>query len=120
MGDPMTAIFAGASAIGTGMSAYGQYQGGKAAKAQAYYQAEMARQNAEAQAQMAEYEAQVAGYQAQDATARGIQAEERHWANVGQFLGEQRAALAANGVVVDSGSAQDIQRDTQPWALWTP
>ncbi|KAF0137261.1 MAG: phage protein [Rhodospirillaceae bacterium] len=111
------AVIAGASlamsAAGTAMTAYGSYQGGKAAKAQAYYQAQMARQNAEAQAQMAEYEAQMAGYQAKDATARGIQAEKRHWTDVGQFLGEQRATLAANDVVVDDGSALDIQRDTQ-------
>ncbi|KAF0146654.1 MAG: hypothetical protein FD153_1 [Rhodospirillaceae bacterium] len=95
MGDPVTAtVLAGGSlamsAAGTAMTAYGQYHGGKAAKAQAYYQAQMARQNAEAQAQMAEY-----------------------WMSVEQLLGEQRTALAANGVVVDDGSAQDIQRDTQ-------
>lgn len=95
------------------MTAYGSYKGGKAAKAQAYYQAQVARQNAEAQAQMAEYEAQMAGYQAKDAAARGVQTEERHWMNVGQLLGEQRATQAANGVVVDDGSAQGIQRDTQ-------
>ena len=101
------------SGAGTAMTAYGSYYGGQTAKVQANYQAQMARQNAQAQAQMADYEAMMAKYRAEDSTARGIQDEKRHWTDIGQFLGEQRAALAANGVAVDDGSALDIQRDTQ-------
>lgn len=50
--------------------------------------------------------------QAKDAEARGRESEKRHRQDVKQLIGDQRAALAAQGVEVDSGSAAEIQEQT--------
>lgn len=90
------------SAAGTGVNVLGQAQAGKAAQAQANYQAAVARNN-----QI------IAERQAADALQRGEIAEKQHRLRVGQLAGRQRVALAANGVVVDQGSALDILGDTR-------
>lgn len=89
------------SALSTGASMYGQMQQGKAAQAQANYQAAVLRNNQ-----------QIAEYQAQDAEKRGKLAEQQHRLKVSQLAGRQRAVMAGNGVVVDQGSALDILGDT--------
>lgn len=50
---------------------------------------------------------------AQDAIDRGAKEEQRQYRKNAQLLGQQRAALAANGLEVDFGSAADIQGDTK-------
>lgn len=103
MCEPTTLAIAsiGASVIGTGMSAYGSMQQGKAAQSQANYQAAVARNNKI-----------IADRQADDAIKRGSVEEAAYRRQVSQLAGRQRATLAANGVVVDQGSALDITEDT--------
>lgn len=50
---------------------------------------------------------------AQDALERGRIEEGRQGRKTGQLVGQQRAAMAANGVEVDFGSAADLQADTR-------
>lgn len=47
-----------------------------------------------------------------DADNRNNIEQQRHWRQVGQRIGQQRAQLAASGVDVNFGSAADIQADT--------
>lgn len=89
------------SAVGTAISAYGQMQQGKAARGQAEYQAGVARNNKI-----------MADRAAEDAIERGKVSERNQRYKTQQLIGEQRAVLAANGVVVDQGSALDITTDT--------
>ncbi len=89
------------SVIGTAFSAVGQMQQGKAAAAQAEYQAAVGRNNAI-----------LAQRAADDARLRGDEAARREASKNKQLMGRQRAVLAANGVLVDQGSALDITGDT--------
>jgi len=50
---------------------------------------------------------------AQDALERGRIEEQRQYRKNAQVMGAQRAAMAANGIEVDFGSAADLQRDTK-------
>jgi hypothetical protein len=88
----------GASTIagigGTLFSAYSSYQQGK-------YAEKVARNNAIA-----------AEYQAQDAERRGQIEERQVRLRAAQLGGQQRSALAANGVQLGSGSALDVLSDT--------
>lgn len=92
-------VMAGASAVVGGV---GQMQAGAAAKAAGQYQAQVARNNAI-----------IANYNADDALKRGQVEEQKYRGQVSQLVGRQRAVLAANGVVVDEGSALDITSDTR-------
>jgi hypothetical protein len=94
-------ISAAASVIGTGVSAVGQVQAGKAAQAAGDYNAAVARNN-----QI------VAEQQAADAQRRGEVAETEQRRKVRMLTGTQRAALAASGVQLDQGTALDILGDT--------
>jgi hypothetical protein len=49
---------------------------------------------------------------AKDAKTRGNKEVHRHMQRVRKLMGSQRAALAASGVDIDSGSARDIQLET--------
>lgn len=69
-------------------------------------------QQAKAQAKMEGRNAVMAQDAANDAVERGEEDLKRHFYKVGQLRGAQRAALAANGVDVDFGSAADLQVDT--------
>lgn len=119
--DPVTlsAAALAASVIGTAVSAYGQARSGQAAAAQAQaqgqaqasqfqYQAAVAdinRRTAQRNEYLAERNAgfvELAGARLTDDRARRIR----------QTIGAQRAALAANGLLVDVGSAADMQSDT--------
>jgi hypothetical protein len=90
----------GASVLGAGMGAVGAIQQGKAAKAQGNYQAQVAANNQV-----------IAERAAQDALDRGKQAEAQQRLKGRQIIGAQRAALAANGVLVDEGTAGQITED---------
>ncbi|EGP43107.1 hypothetical protein AXXA_27965 [Achromobacter insuavis AXX-A] len=85
---------AGASAAGSANSA-------KAQQAGLNYQADVAANNA-----------QVAEWQAQDAIRQGQDQEQQSRLQYASTKSSQRAALAANGVALDEGSAVDILTST--------
>lgn len=89
------------AAIGTGVSVYSGIQQGKAQSAQAEYQSAVMKNNAI-----------YAERAAKDAEARGKIAEDQQRMQTQQLIGRQRALLAANGVMVDTGSAADLTADT--------
>ena len=97
MGTMAVALFA----AGTAVNSYAAYQQAQAQKNAAKYEAAIAQQNQ-----------RLASWQAQDARARGAIEEARYAREAGQLMGSQRAALAASGVDISSGSAADIQADT--------
>lgn len=82
------------TAVGTGVSAYSQYQQGQY------------------NAQMAEANARNAELAAADATARGDAEAAMQRMQVSRLIGRQRAAFAASGVDAASGSALDVLGDT--------
>lgn len=65
-----------------------------------------------AQAQVAANNATIANWQAGDAIARGQKNAAQVGIRTNQLAGDQRAALAANGVDLSVGSAVHIQEDT--------
>lgn len=87
--------------IATGVAAAGTVVSGVAQAKQQRYQAAVAERNA-----------QLSNQSAADAIQRGKLEEQRSYRRTAQLQGEQRAALAANGIEVDFGSAADVQRDT--------
>jgi len=106
------AIPVGMMIVGTGMQAYGGLQSAKyqkeAGKASKKYYEYLAKQNESDAAQvLTDAETNVSGIQAdasrqQHALAQGVKRVE----------GTQKATLAANGVPLDSVTAEDITRDT--------
>lgn len=88
------AIGAASSLIGTGVSAIGQMQQGK-------QQAAVAKTNAELSQQ-----------RALDAQRRGSVAEGQQRTQYQRFIGAQRAAMGASGVVSDVGSSGDVLAET--------
>lgn len=93
------------SVAGTAMSAIGQ---GQAASAQAAAQS----QAASYQAQVARNAQTVANWNADNARKVGIINEDQQRQKTGLISGAQKAALAAQGGDVTSGSAVDILGDT--------
>jgi hypothetical protein len=104
----LTAAAVGIAAVGAMMSAYGMYQQGQQQAAMNEYQSAVASNNAI----IANQQAQIQERSAQDALDRGRIEEQQHRLKVSQMMGSQRAATAANGILVDSGSASDILGDT--------
>src|SRR4051812_38068526 len=86
---------------GSAFSAIGAYQSSQAQRA-AY----------NAQGQIAENNAEIAQSQAQDALRRGEVAASNQGLKTRQLKGAQRAQLAANGVDLGVGTAQNILTDT--------
>jgi len=81
--------------IGGGLiSAKGQLDAGKAAKARGDFQSQVLKNNAAFREQ-----------QADDAIDRGKVSVQRTQTAFAQLMGTQRATLAANGILVDDGSA---------------
>lgn len=99
--ETMAIMSLAAGAIGTGVSVMGAMQQGKAAQAQAKYQAAVSENNA-ATARM----------QAADALERGKIEEQQHRTKVTRLLGEQRANIAASGFELGDMTSQDIFGDT--------
>jgi len=91
------------------MSAYGQISQGRAAKKVAQSQAAAA----EGTAKQQEFNAGVADAQAVDAVDRGEEDAARLREQVRGLVGAQRSGFAGQGVVVDTGSAADVQADTK-------
>lgn len=103
MCEPTTLAIASiaATAISTGAGIVGQISAGSQAEQQAAYQAGVARNNAI-----------IAERAAQDALTRGKVEEGQQRDKTRQLIGLQRATLAGNGVMVDTGSALNITADT--------
>ena len=102
-------------AIGIGLSVIqgvvgmiGQQQQGAAEQSQQNYQAHIARNNS-----IIAQNNQITAQQfADDARLRGDAEKEAFSAKVRRAQGSQKVALAANGVLVDSGSALDLVEET--------
>lgn len=90
-----------ASTAGTLTAAHGAYGEARANKQALEYQATVDRNNQ-----------QFAEWQASDALNRGEKTWQKQQLAVASLKGTQRAALAANGVALDEGSAARILTDT--------
>jgi len=88
-------------AASAAMTAVSSIQQGQAAKAAGDYKNAVARNNAT-----------LAQRRADDARQRGEIAEDEKRKETALMIANQRAVLAANGIVVDTGSALDITTDT--------
>ena len=106
MCDVLAGLSLAMTALGSGMSAYGQYRQGKAQSTQAEYQSRLAARNA-AQSRM----------QADYARERSAEDAARQRRQTGQTLGTQRSLLAASGVDLSDmdSSAMNILGDTAQW-----
>lgn len=91
----------GLSLFGSALEAGGLRAQASAAKTRGDYQAAILRQNAGVYRE-------IAG----DTIKRGQIQQQRQQTATSQFVGRQRVALAANGILVDEGSAVDLVRDT--------
>lgn len=81
--------------------------------ASAYSQAEATKQAGAFNAKQMEMNARLSDLQADDSIRRGDNEAAQVKKQAKQMVGSQRAALAAQGIEVDSGTAADIQADTQ-------
>ena len=95
----LTSVFT--SIVGTAMDVAGQKQQADAAERTAAYQAGVLMANQIAATRAAE-----------DARVRGQEAAQRQRKGTRQLIGKQRAVMASNGVLVDTGSALDIVSET--------
>lgn len=94
--------FAALGLIGTAVSAFGSIAGGVAQANAADYQAQVADNNARIAQQNAAHAAQAGEQKAADASQKGA-------ANLGAI----KAAIAANGLDVNSGSALDVEKSAR-------
>lgn len=95
-----------AAVAGTGISAYGQYQSGKAEKNAAEYNAQIAEQNAEIATQKAKWATQI-GEQDVSQSQLKTRAE----------IGGIEANQGASGVRIDSGSSQDVRQSAREMGM---
>ncbi len=98
---PLMAAAAVPALLSTGISLAGQAQGAKMQSDQANYMAQVARNNQ-----------QIADWNAQRALEQGQLQEDQQRLKTAQQIGSQRAALAAQGGDVNSGSGIDLIGDT--------
>lgn len=77
-----------------------------------YSQAQALKTQGDYQRQQAEMNAKIADFQALDAIKRGDKAAGMAERKSRQLQGSQRAALAAQGLNVDSGSGLELQNDS--------
>jgi hypothetical protein len=101
MGEAAPFIALGGQVLGTGLNIMGQIQQSNAQAGMASYQAQLARNN-----QM------IAEWTAQRALQQGQADEQQQRLDTAGLIGKQRAALAAQGGDVNSGSPVDIVGDT--------
>lgn len=80
--------------------------------ANTYAQTQAIRAQADFQTSQLEMNRKIAEIKANDALKRGAKAKRDVEAQTRQLIGAQRAAMAAQGIEVESGSALDIQEDT--------
>lgn len=95
MCDPVTLTVLTVAAAG--VTAYGQYQQGQAAKQAGEYQAAVAEQNARTSENLAK-----------DAEQRGQIAEQNQRRQTAALMGRQQAVLAAKGIDLANGTPLDI------------
>lgn len=107
------------SVIGAGVSAYGQIRAGQAQAASAQAGAQAAASQYQYQAAVADINRRtaernqyLAGRNAEYVEAAGARLADDRARRIRQTIGAQRAALAANGLLLDEGSAADMQGDT--------
>lgn len=74
--------------------------------------AQAQREQAEFQAEQDKFNATIAGFQAEDAIARGEQEAQNLGTQARVLKGQQISAAAASGIDVGTGSAADIQAET--------
>lgn len=108
MGAVAAPLAIASTVLSTGASVVGQIQQARAQESQARYQAAVARNNAIIQEQNAE-RARLAAERVRQQAEADVETQR---GRIGQLEGRQRAALAANGVLLDQGSALDIVIDT--------
>lgn len=116
MGAAIPYIILGATVLSTVSQMQGQQIAGQAAQDQANYQAQVADNNrviAERNKQASIDAAARSNEAAADALAIGRQEETNQRRQTNTVIGRQRAVLASNGVLVDSGSALDLTSDTR-------
>ena len=95
-------MLSASASLSTGISAYGN----------AYAQSSAQQTQAEYQRQQYETNARLAEMSSKDAIKRGDEDAAKYKSKIKQTIGAQRAAMAAQGIEVDSGSALEIQEDT--------
>jgi hypothetical protein len=95
MCDPVS-LTIGAAVLAGGAQIYG----GMAANSQGKYEARVSEENRKHEINARN-----------DAAERGVQAQARHWRQVAQMQGEQRAQQAASGLDISFGSAADLLGD---------
>lgn len=111
------------TAVGAGYGAAGSYRAGGAQKNIADFNAtatervsgfnaDIMERESETNANILDYNARVLELQMEDAILRGRERETVFRRQVKGDIGAQRAAYAAQGIEVDSGSALDVQADT--------
>lgn len=71
------------------------------------------RETAKAARDIAQFNARVAELQAEDARRRGVEVAALTRGKTKRLRGSQRAALAAQGIDIQTGSAADIQAETE-------
>lgn len=108
MGPALPIIAIAATVAGAGLSAYSSIQQGNAASAQAKYQAGIAQMNA----RQADQNQTLANRNAAYIEQGGARDTDDKAREIRSVMGAQRAAMAANGLVVDSGTNADLQGDT--------
>ncbi|MBD1412793.1 hypothetical protein NUJ30_08765 [Burkholderia contaminans] len=89
------------TAVSAGVAAYGAIKQGQAQSAALQYQAQVAANNQK-----------IANQYAQQAIADGENKVAAKQQQTAQMIGAQRAAMAANGIDLDSGSPLRLQQDT--------
>jgi hypothetical protein len=99
---PVSTTALAALSVGNTLGGFFGAQGAaRGAKAQGNYQGAIYDQNAS-----------LADQQAKDALAIGEDQVSQHRAEVRQLIGSERAALGAQGIAIDSGSALDVQTNS--------
>lgn len=98
----LTAALLAMTAASTAQGFMANRQAGKIGRAQGKYEGQLADMNAA-----------LADVQATDALARGDEAAGRSRLGTTQLLGGQRAALGASGVVINDGSAAQVQAEAR-------
>jgi len=76
------------------------------------YQADSQKKSGEYQNEVAQQNAELDDFRAEQSSALGSIAEEKHRSKVRQMAGTQRANLAANGIDLSSGTAEDMVAET--------
>lgn len=99
-------------AVSAFMAAYGSQIAAGAAVASAAYTGYASQQQGKYQEKVAENNAKSAEYAAEDARARGAVAEQQQRNRTRAFLGQQKAAMAANGIDISTGTGNLLLADS--------